>query len=618
MSEQSRATVQNSQVIDTPYPWYNHVHAATLRLVRCSGVSPSAAELPVAREILAMLTEDELEDAYTASGLDPIPGDRFGRANVYAFLRGANTATVVLLGHFDTVGTEDYGTLEDIALDPDQLAAHADDLIGLPMHTEQSDASPQPAIPAAEWMFGRGTADMKSGVAVNIAIMRRLAARAKLQPLPLSVLFIATPDEENASAGVLHATHLLADLRDKHGLDYLGAINTDYTTATYPGDTHRYAYLGTVGKLLPSFLILGKEAHVGEPFHGVDANLLAAEIIREIALNVDLCDHTTDQLTPPPVTLHAADLKAAYDVQLPFATHVYFNLLTFTSGPDVVLEKLRQHTKRAIDRTLAGVDAAESAWRQRLNGTHSADYGENAADAAPRWAGKGQVYTYAELHALVAARMGHHAVNAELTALALALPVELDVRERSMRVCKRLWNMSGLQGPAVVISYAPPYYPHVRAQPCALHDALAVVTADHSEIDLVTVEVYPYISDMSYLYLDRSHDLSALSANMPLWRDHLGSMADVHTTGTTPATDAPSSTPSDTAPSHDAFYSLPLETIASLNLPVVNLGPYGFGAHQRGERVHIPYSFGVLPQLIYEMIGHLEHLQHRASAANTV
>jgi arginine utilization protein RocB len=38
---------------------------------------------------------------------------------------------------------------------------------------------------------------------------------------------------------------------------------------------------------------------------------------------------------------------------------------------------------------------------------------------------------------------------------------------------------------------------------------------------------------------------------------------------------------------------------------MINLGPYGWGAHQRGERLLQSYSFGVLPQLIVEVIERL-------------
>ncbi len=52
-------------------------------------------------------------------------------------------------------------------------------------------------------------------------------------------------------------------------------------------------------------------------------------------------------------------------------------------------------------------------------------------------------------------------------------------------------------------------------------------------------------------------------------------------------------------------YRLPFEAMRQLNLPVVNLGPYGKGAHQPGERVLMSYAFGELPQLVYEVIAHL-------------
>jgi len=36
----------------------------------------------------------------------------------------------------------------------------------------------------------------------------------------------------------------------------------------------------------------------------------------------------------------------------------------------------------------------------------------------------------------------------------------------------------------------------------------------------------------------------------------------------------------------------------SLDFPVVNIGPWGREFHQRLERVHAPYAFGILPGLI--------------------
>src|SRR2546430_11949834 len=199
--------------------WYNDVRDYTIRLVRISSVSPGQGENDVAREALRILSEGGLEGAYTASGLDTIIGDSHGRVNAYAFVRGASSRTVVLLGHIDTVATEDYGALEPYALDPDALSARLDTLASMtPGLQADLDAHP------GDCLFGRGTADMKSGVACNLALMRHFATLAQKGELPLSVVLLATPDEEHEGAGVLQGVHFLLRLREQHNLDYLGAI----------------------------------------------------------------------------------------------------------------------------------------------------------------------------------------------------------------------------------------------------------------------------------------------------------------------------------------------------------------------------------------------------------
>ncbi|MBF6590243.1 MAG: M20/M25/M40 family metallo-hydrolase [Ktedonobacterales bacterium] len=544
--------------------WYETVRDYTLRLVRIRSVSPGEGENEVVREVVRLLREDGLADAYTASGLDPIEGDPYGRRNAYAFLRGQSTRTLVLLGHIDTVDTADYGPLEPWALDPEALATRQAALEELtPALADDLAAHP------GDWLFGRGVIDMKSGVAANIAVLRQLA-RAGTPP-PLSLILLATPDEENESAGILQAVRFLLRLREEHGLDYVGAINTDYTTARYPDDPHRYVYTGTIGKLLPSFLVVGRESHVGQPFDGLDANLLAAELMRALSMNADLCDVVRGQSAPPPVTLRATDLKAGYDVQLPFMAYFSLNVLTLTSGPRELLERLRAIAETVLERTLAHIGETERRWVR------------GSEDAAAGWRERtwtGAVLTYADLRATAVERLGAEAVAAALAEEEAQWPANLDKRERCLHLVRRLWVLSGSRGPAVIVYYSPPYYPHVAGTPCALHEAVAGVAAAHPAIGLVVREFFPYISDMSYLRLDAGADLTALTANMPIWRE--------------PG-----------APARAGSYTLPLEAISELGLPVVNLGPYGAGAHQRGERLLMSYSFGVLPQLIAETIEQL-------------
>jgi arginine utilization protein RocB len=547
----------------TAHGWYEQVRVYTLRLVRIASVSPGSGENLVAQEALRILHEGGLADAYAASGLDPIPGDPYSRHNAYAFVRGAGPQTVVLLGHIDTVGTADYGPLEPWALEPEQLAARSAELAAI---TEglAGDLEQHPG----DWLFGRGVADMKSGVATTLAVTRRLAEQARSGALPFSVVLLATPDEENESAGVLQGVRLLLRLREEHGLRYVGAINTDYTTSRYPDDPHRYVYTGSIGKLLPSFLVIGRESHVGDPFDGADANLLAAELIRDLSMADELCDALDGQLAPPPVTLHARDLKERYDVQLPFQAHFYLNVLTYMTGPGELLERLRLRSEAALARALLRLDEAQRRWLTAAGET------ARAATLMPR---RGHVLTYAELSQQATERLGMAAVRAALDDEWARWPEDTDKRERSLQLVRRLWTLAGLRGPAVVLYFSPPYYPQVRTGDGPLLRAVREVAARHPEVPLVEQGHFPFLSDMSYLRLDAGDDVAALTANMPVW-----------------APEGDDSRP--------GAYRLPLVELRALGLDVINLGPYGRGAHQRGERLLQSYSFGVLPQLVYETV----------------
>ena len=539
------------------HAWYADVLRYTKQLVHMQSISPGTGEISVAQTILELLHEGGLQERYTLSGLDALAGDRYGRHNAYAFLKGRSRSTLVLLSHFDIVGTKDYGSLEAFSLVPDALTERRAQLGAVLAGTDPDD-----------WMFGRGTADMKSGVAVNIALIRHFAARST--QLPLSLLFLTTPDEENESAGVLQAVHFLSHLRAHYDIEYVGAINTDYTTAQYTGDTHRYIFNGTIGKLLPSFLCIGSESHVGTSFNGLDANLLAAELIRDVSMNDALCDSKDGQVTAPPVTLRAADLKTHYDVQLPFAAYFYLNVLTLTTTPDALLTRLHRYATTALAAVLQRVDEAEARWR-RASGTQA---------GLPRTR-TGVVLTYADLYTETVRRLGEQRVRAELDAEWEQWGPTVDSRERSLRLVHKLWTISEQQGPAIVLYYSPPYYPHVAATTGALHDALTAVVQAHPELPLVQQACYPYLSDLSYLRLDANVDTAIMKTNMPVWKEQGGA----------------------------GSYYLPLAAIAKLNIPVVNFGPFGQGAHQRNEGVVMSYSFGALPQLICETIEYLgEHV----------
>lgn len=48
--------------------------------------------------------------------------------------------------------------------------------------------------------------------------------------------------------------------------------------------------------------------------------------------------------------------------------------------------------------------------------------------------------------------------------------------------------------------------------------------------------------------------------------------------------------------------NLPIEDMQKLNLPVINIGPFGKDAHKFTERLEKDYSFNIVPKIVYQAI----------------
>ena len=66
--------------------------------------------------------------------------------------------------------------------------------------------------------------------------------------------------------------------------------------------------------------------------------------------------------------------------------------------------------------------------------------------------------------------------------------------------------------------------------------------------------------------------------------------------------------------------------LQTLDLPTINIGPWGRDYHQRTERVYTPYAFGEVPELIWRIVtdllsesesGRRSHLEADPGCADT-
>ncbi|KKM09844.1 hypothetical protein SY88_16780 [Clostridiales bacterium PH28_bin88] len=535
------------------------VEQLTTDLVRTASINGTAGEVRLAEWIYNYLKvipyfQRHPRDLF----MEELAGDPLGRKNVFAMVRGTkgnSKKTVILHGHMDTVGVDDYGELKEYAFDPEGLASA---LAGVQLSGEVARD-----LASGDWMFGRGSNDMKSGLAAHLYVLEYLAERA--DRLSGNVLFTANPVEENQHTGIIEALEVFKRLRQEEGLDFVAAINADYTAPRFPGDDNRYVYLGAVGKLLPSFYIVGKETHVGSCFEGLDPTMIASELVRMIDLNTELCDEAEGEVTLPPTVLKMQDLKTHYTVQTPLAAYLYINYFTHTRSPLAVMQELKSLAREAFSRTL-----------EVLNRRYE-QYCVKAGLPFSQLPWEPRVLSFAELYREVRGMAGE-AVDRQVEELAQEWLEHRPYDERvlCLKVVEIVHRMHPDRSPVVVVFYAPPYCPHVYVKGASqpeqkLISSLAGIVQSFSERTGQVIKLqkfFPYLSDSSYLMLDEDDEtLDALIGNFPKW---------------------------------DTVYPLPVKTIREMNIPAINIGPWGKDAHKMTERVYKPYSFELLPQLILE------------------
>lgn len=148
----------------------------------------------------------------------------------------------------------------------------------------------------------------------------------------------------------------------------------------------------------------------------------------------------------------------------------------------------------------------------------------------------------------------------------------LDVPTLTHRALRSLVQRSGMPGPLAVVGFSSLYYPAVQLGqdgPSRRLRTAVQETVEQLASQQVTLSVqnfFPFISDMSFVG-------QALHPESPALVE-----------AQTPA----------------ALARFP-GTEARMNIPTVNIGPWGRDYHQPNERVYAPYAFGMLPEVLWQL-----------------
>lgn len=535
-------------------PLFDQVEAITTSLVQTLSINGTKGEVAIVDKIEQFLRSFPYFTQHpTHIWMQQLPNDALGRKNVFARIKGNGNSkkTVVFHAHIDTVGIEDFGVLQSSANDSEAL---------LEYFQTYSDEEIRTQALSGDWMFGRGALDMKSGLAVHLANVLYFSEHQ--DEWDGDIIFMANPVEENQHSGIIAAVDELLRLRKEEELDYVVAINTDYISAFYPGDTNKYIYTGSGGKLLPCFYVYGRETHVGQTLNGLDPTLVTAELNKRINNNMELTEHIEGELVTPPSALYHRDTKDAYNVQTAVTSHLYFNFMVLEASPKDIMEKLKVIAQEAT---------IEISQYYKNNYEEFAKVNKFPANR-PNW--DMDVYSYVEF----CEKLAKQGVDVKAaTEQVLRENPTLELRELCFKIVDRLRELDQAVTPCIIVFYAPPYCPHNYLTGESQRDQVILqtikeVTANTSMRTNDTFSVkkfFPYLSDSSYLSLhDTDEEIDYLVDNFPEW---------------------------------NKIYPVPIKDIRKLNIPSINVGVYGFDAHRWTERVYKPYSFETVPKLIRDM-----------------
>lgn len=490
-------------------------------------------------------------------------GDPLNREAVFGLLKAKEKTekTVVLTGHFDVVSTQNCGALSETAFDTDAYT-EALNSVELPPCAKMDYDS-------GNWLFGRGSMDMKAGLALFLASME---CWVEAPDLKINILFWAVPDEEADSKGMIGSLEDFVELCKEEKLHVIAALTGEpcfWTSGSSDTPAVRPYYTGSTGKLMPFFYAFGKSAHVGNYLLGFNAALLISEAVGSAEADTKLYEGTGLDLLAPPVCLDLRVCRDSYSVTVPEEAYAFFNVLTAIKSPQDVLK-------------WAQMTAAKAANKTRLKLTETLRYSREKGGDFPE-IDEVSVMTFSLVRKAAQKELGDK-FDSEHENFYRSLPEGSDAREIALKECAWLFKKAHLPRPAVVVGFLPPYYPAVvngrkteeEIKLRSVMEKMVQKAAELSDDGAVCLhEVFGGISDLSFLSFKAMEEgIKSVKENMAGW---------------------------------GKVFSLPEGLPGDVRIPVANMGPAGKDAHQATERLELNYSLNVAPKLLTQTIEELSH-----------
>ncbi|NBI08207.1 M20/M25/M40 family metallo-hydrolase [Senegalia massiliensis] len=477
--------------------------------------------------------------------------DEFERKVIWALVKGIGEETIVLLHHHDVVDSLDYGKFKKYAYSPKELKKQ--------YKTLEFSQEIKEDLNSNKWYFGRGTADMKAGAAIQLEILKHYSEKINFNG---NILLLSVPDEENLSIGMRKSIGLLNKLKDKFNLKYELLINSEpHTRKEKEVGT---IYDGSVGKIMPIVYVKGFKSHIGEIFSGFNPLLILSKIAINIETNMDFSDSDLGEVSPPPTWIYLRDFKKNYDVSVPEAAGGYFSILPLKQTPKEILNKIKHICEITFKESI-----------NILNNNYKIYSKDNAILSwNPKVKFFNEIYKEAKVN-------GKEEFEKEYKELIKKLKEDIkkgkiNIPNSNFILIKKVLEYTRSNDPIVVIGISPPYYPPVSNENLDVNKKISNIKEIINKKSKEFGESYDLkryfmgISDLSYTSLIKGEEVVPyIEENTPIW-NHI--------------------------------YEIDFENLKQLRIPVINIGPWGKDLHKMTERVYMTDVVNNTPKLIMEVV----------------
>ena len=239
------------------------------------------------------------------------------KANLYATIGPQDKPGVMLSGHTDVVPVKGQNWSSD------------------PFIVEEKDDA----------LFGRGTADMKSFIAIALAYVPQMLEAKLTTPVHLAFSY----DEEIGCVGVRRLLDMMQDMPIKPAMCIVGE-----PTSMQVVNAHK-------GKLAQLVRVTGLEAHSSLPHIGVNAVDYAAELIvfiRKLAKELEQTGPYEEGFEVTHTTIHTGIIKGGVALNIvPNLCELKFEIRNIPKqDPEPLLERIIEYAKIKLEPEMKVID----------------------------------------------------------------------------------------------------------------------------------------------------------------------------------------------------------------------------------------------------------------------